>query len=268
MEAYIQEKSNYDIKFVYNFQLGDGGLGDCLKFFMYLLEVCIENKIDLYYLQNNIPIEKYIRLRNNEMYKKVDDIRMKTIYSLENFLNINLLAKKGYYIVTPYMLYNVFKFDNLKIPIEEVFEFDEEIKRNAIKLLDTQIEEYISLHLRLGDRFLEIEDKKYVLCPNDERVFSTNKMEECIIKNQDKKLLFFCDNENYKEMINKKYNNVLITKSNIGHTSFANTSDIQIKDTITEFYLLTNSKKIIAISRSGFSIIASKFKNIVYEELF
>ena len=93
-------------------------------------------------------------------------------------------------------------------------------------------------------------------------------MEECIIKNRDRKLLFFCDNENYKVMINKKYDNVLITKSKIGHTSFANTSDEEIKDTITEFYLLTNSKKIIAVSRSGFSIIASKFKNILYEELF
>ena len=157
MEAYIQEKSKYETKIVYSFQLGDGGLGDCIKFFMYLLEVCIENKIDLYYLQNNIPIEKYIRLRNNEMYIKVDNIRMQTIYRLENFLNINLLSKKAYYIVTPYILYNVFNFDNLKIPIEQVFEFDEEIKRNAIKILDTKIEEYTSLHLRLGDKFLEIQ---------------------------------------------------------------------------------------------------------------
>ena len=268
MDAYIQEKSTYEIKFIYSFKLGDGGLGDSLKFFMYFLEVCIENKIDLYYLKNNIPIEKYIKLRNNEMYKSVDEIRTQRNYRLESVLNTNLLAKKVNYIVTPYILYNVFNYDKLKIPIEEVFEFDEVIKRNANKLLDTKIEEYISLHLRLGDKFLEVKDKRYLLCPNDERVFSNNKMEECIIKNRDRKLLFFCDNENYKVMINKKYDNVLITKSKIGHTSFANTSDEEIKDTITEFYLLTNSKKIIAVSRSGFSIIASKFKNILYEELF
>ena len=93
------------------------------------------------------------------MYKSVDEIRTQRNYYLESILNINLLAKKVNYIVTPYILYNVFNYDKLKIPIEEVFEFDEIIKRNANKLLDTKIEEYISLHLRLGDKFLEVKDK-------------------------------------------------------------------------------------------------------------
>ena len=53
-----------------------------------------------------------------------------------------------------------------------------------------------------------------------------------------------------------------ITDTEIGHTSLNNTTEKQILDAITEFYLITQSTKIYAASHSGFSIVASKFKNV------
>ena len=83
-----------------------------------------------------------------------------------------------------------------------------------------------------------------------------------IEENRNKNIIFFCDNKNCKLMLKEKYNNIIILNSNIGHTSLTNTTDTQILDAITELYIMTNSHEIYAASNSGFSIIASKFKNI------
>ena len=61
------------------------------------------------------------------------------------------------------------------------------------------------------------------------------------------------------------YDNVIITNSDIGHTGLANTiTPRQVLDTVTEFYILTNSNLIYSASNSGFSIVASKFKNVKF----
>ena len=88
-----------------------------------------------------------------------------------------------------------------------------------------------------------------------------------IEENNDKNIIFFCDNNAYKLKIKKKYSNIMITNCVIGHTSLTNTTEKQVLDSVTEFYLMTNSDKIIMASRSGFSITASKFKNIILEQL-
>ena len=64
-----------------------------------------------------------------------------------------------------------------------------------------------------------------------------------------------------RQEIKNKYNNILITTSEIGHTGLYNTPDKHVLDAVTEFYILAKSKLIYGASNSGFSIIASKFKN-------
>jgi len=44
----------------------------------------------------------------------------------------------------------------------------------------------------------------------------------------------------------------------------SNTTNKQILDAITEFYILSNSHLIYSASNSGFSKMASKFNNIKY----
>ena len=261
MENYINKFNSFNKKIIYNFEMGNGGIGDCLKFFMYILNICINNNIRLYYKINNIGIEKYIRLKFKQMYITEEQIEKKI--NINNEMEIFKIndEKDKYYIITPFIFYNTFTYDVIKLNIEDVFEFSDEIKLNSNKLLSKNILNYVSLHLRLGDKYLET-DKSFVLCQNDERFFDENLIFNYIEKNSDKNILFFCDNNNYKLKIKTKYNNVFITNCEIGHTSLLNTTDKQTLDTITEFYLITNSDKIVCASYSGFSIIASKFKNV------
>lgn len=259
MDNYINNFNNYTYKIVYNFELNSGGIGDCIKFFMYILNLCINNNIKLYYQINNIAIEKYLKLKYAQMYIEKKDIGKKNIiYIFKNILKIN---NDDYNIVTPFICYKSFNYDDIKINIEDVFDFSSEIKINSFKLFPNNMINYISIHLRLGDKHLET-DKSYVYCKNDERFFNENLIFNYIEMNSDKNIIFFCDNNNYKLKIKNKYNNVFTTDCDIGHTSLSNTTDKQILDSITEFYLMTNSDKIVCASHSGFSIIASKFKNI------
>ena len=62
--------------------------------------------------------------------------------------------------------------------------------------------------------------------------------------------------------IKNKYSNIILTTVEVVHTGFKNIDEKKILDTITEFYIMTNSDEIIAFSESGFPIIASKFNNI------
>ena len=123
------------------------------------------------------------------------------------------------------------------------------------------INNYISIHLRLGDKYLET-PTEFIMCIQDERVYNEDNLHAFIEKNYNKNMLFFCDNYNFKCKIKEKYNNIHITNCEIGHTSLTNTTDKQTLDAVTEFYLMTESETICCASYSGFSHISSKFKNI------
>jgi len=237
MEYYIQNYHTYDRTIVYNFKLGDGGIGDCIKFFMFVLEECMKNKKRLYYKKNNTPLEKYIKLKH-DMY--IDTI------------------PEGAEIVTPGMFYSTIH-TNFTININEVFYFTDEVITNSKRLFPYDIS-YVSIHLRLGDKYLET-DHNYIDCKEDTRIFSEKKIEEFINQSQDH-IFFCCDNQRYKLKMKERYN-IIITNCHIGHSSLSNTTDIQVLDAVTEFYILTKSKIIYAASNSGYSIMAAKFNNIL-----
>ena len=244
MDVYIKNYELFDKIVVYDFKLGDGGLGDNIKFFMFVLESCMKNKERLYYKKNNIDIENYIKLKysimyvNNEMLQNLQDVK----------------------IVVPQMFYSSIDY-NYSIDINQIFYFTDEVIINSKLLFPNDVTDYLSIHLRLGDKYLETE-KNYVLCQDDVRSFSEENIYNFIEKNYSKNILFCCDNKSYKVKLKEKYKNITITNCDIGHTSLSNTTKKQVLDSVTEFYILTNSKMIFNASNSGFSIIASKFNNI------
>jgi hypothetical protein len=248
MEEYIKNYDSYEKSIVYNFGIGAGGIADCIKFFMMLLDTCMKEGTRLYYKRNNIQIEKYIKLKYEKMYidnpTKSDILRI--MYPQEH---------PQYYHNIQY---------NFSIPIQDVFYFTNEIKVNSFSLLDYTITRYNSIHLRLGDKYLET-DKRFVLCKNDIRDYSEERIFKYIEANIDKNIFFCCDNNEYKLKLKKMYPNIIVTTCNIGHTSLSNTSEKQVLDAITEFYILTNSQSIFCGSRSGFSVIAAQFKKIPIE---
>lgn len=237
MENYIQNYNTYDNIIVYNFKLGDGGIGDCIKFFMFVLEDCIKNKKRLYYKKNNISLENYIKLKY-DMY--ID------------------IFPEGSEIVTPGMYYSTIH-TNFTINANEVFYFTDEVIKNSKRLFPYDIS-YVSIHLRLGDKYLET-PQNYIACKEDTRSFSEEKIDKFIKQNKNH-IFFCCDNHAYKLKMKERYD-IIITNCNIGHTSLSNTTPGQILDAVTEFYILTNSKIIYAASYSGFSIMAAKFNNIL-----
>jgi hypothetical protein len=212
---------------------------------MFVLESCMKNKERLYYKKNNINIENYIKLKYSIMY--VDD------EILQNFKNVK--------IVVPKMFYSKLLNYKSSIDINQVFYFTDEVIINSKLLFPNNITDYLSIHLRLGDKYLETE-KNYVVCKNDVRTFSEEKIHNFIEKNYSKNIFFCCDNKSYKEKLKEKYKNIIITNCDIGHTALRNTTKKQVLDSVTEFYILTNSKMIFSASQSGFSKMASKFNNI------
>jgi hypothetical protein len=259
MDDYLKKYENYTKKIVYHFRLGCGGIGDFIKFFMLALTLSIEYKYKCYYVINNdLAIEKYIKLKHKQMYIEPKDINNFRNIGASDFPNV---SEDSCNMIEPLGLFGFYKDNSIDINIADVFEFSDEVIKNSHNLLSKNITNYVSIHLRLGDKYLET-DKSFIRCQADEREYSENDLFNCIEANGEKNIVFFCDNNSYKKKIKEKYNKVIICDSAIGHTDLLNTTDKQILDTITEFYLLTNSEKIYYASESGFSVIAAKFKNI------
>lgn len=250
MEQYLSNYNKFKASLIYDFKVGYGGIGDYIKFFMMMLTYCMKNNIRAYRKVNNIEIEKYIKIKYDEL-----NITIPEILKLEN-------AR----ICIPHMFYKRIDYD-FSVNTNEIFYFDDIVKDNALKIMPSLPSSYVSLHLRLGDKFLET-DKAFVPCKEDTRTFTEVNIERFITDNSGTHIFLCCDNNNKKQELKKKYKQLMIADSEIGHTSLSNTTSQQILDSVTEFYILTNSTKIGAASYSGFSFVSSKFNNIGYEKLY
>ena len=74
MENYIDNFKNFTKTSVYDFKLGNGGIGDYLKFYMIILTKCMRKNIKFYHKINNIDIEKYIKLKYDFLYISSEEI--------------------------------------------------------------------------------------------------------------------------------------------------------------------------------------------------
>ncbi len=266
MDKYINNYNSFKKTVIYNFNLGDGGIGDCIKFFIYLLQICIKNNYKLFYMKHNIHIEEFLKLKYDKMYITESDIHLLNKVRLNRIRDLKNLDDTSVYIIRPQSMYKRYQDSDIQINIKDVFDFSKEVVMNRDKILSINTD-YICIHLRLGDKFLETQ-KNFIQCPEDVRIYSEAKIFDCIEKNKDKKIIFLCDNHAYRLKLKDKYSNLIITTSIIGHSSLLNTKRKQTLDAVTEFYILTCSKMIYACSHSGFSMIASKFNNIPLIKLY
>jgi hypothetical protein len=261
MENYFNSYDSFTKKVVYKFTLGDGGVGDYIKFFMYLLNLCVKNNIRMYYLVENNVVDHFIKLKYPQMYIKPE--QLVNVEYLNDIDHLNYINEYNYYIVEAWKMHKFHSiiYDSIQEKVSDYFYFTDEIKTNGAK--QNVPGNYISLHVRLGDKFLET-DKANVLVKDDVRNYDEDTLFDFIEKNSDKNILFFCDNYDYKQKIKKKYDFVYITDYKIGHTSLSSTTVEEALNGITEFYILTNSTEIYTPTESGFSIVASKFNKIPF----
>ena len=260
MENYFKNYDNFTKKVVYKFTPVDGGVGDYIKYFMYLLNLCMKYEIKMYYLPNTI-IDCFIKLKYPQMYIKISQIT-NYIY-LDDVDDLNGINDYNFYIVEAWKMHKFHSmvYDSITQKVSDYFYFINAIKVNALK--QSLSENYISIHVRLGDKFLET-DKANVLVKDDVRHFDEDALFDFIEKKSDKNILFFCDNYSYKQKIKNKYEYVNITEYKIGHTSLSSTTVEEAFNGITEFYILTNSTEIYTPTESGFSIVASKFNQVPF----
>lgn len=259
IKNYIKNYDNLTKKLIYNFEYGMGGIGDYFKFFIYALRYCINNNIKLY-LSIKHELDRYVRLKYDKMYIDINNLNYIT---LNKYKDLEKIDDKNIYLVYPFIFYDVQKevYDNAIISkLEDLFYFTDEIIINLPK------EKYISLHLRLGDKYLET-DKNFIICKDDKRYYNESKLNKFIEENKDKNIYFFCDNYTFKKNIKQKYSYINIIDVKIGHTSLLNTTNEQIKNSIIEFYIISKSEKIYWISWSGFSLMASRFFITEYSEI-
>jgi len=257
MDEYIANYESYTKYIVYDFRLGDGGIGDCCKFFMHLLCMCITHKYRICYLINDIIIEKYLRLKYDKFYIQSHELPSEFLV----VTNINEIVNSNCNLIRPYVLYNVYSYDAIIIKLNDIFEFSQPIHSNYDRLFPHNITSYVSIHLRLGDRYLET-DKSFVVVKHDQRYFNEGYLFRFIEENAHLNIVFFCDNNSYKRQLKSKYPSIIIIDAHVGHTSLSNTTEEQIVDAVTEFYIMCKSSHIYsASSYSGFSIMASKFNN-------
>jgi hypothetical protein len=280
MERYMEEYDSFNKYIIYD--RWKGGVGDFVAFFTYALKLCIANSIRMYYLPNDegLLLDKYIKLRYSKMYitqEKIDEIKKdnsNSILDIAHIDQIKTLLPNVYYKFGPCNLYAYYSMDKfgthrgkrgaemVGFQLSKVFVFTEAVIENVPDIFKTEIE-YISIHLRLGDE---------VIIPGntgpDIRPYNLKKIKNFINKNKNKNILFLCDSAEYLDSIKDEINttvnvNVITTGFEITHTDYnINRTDVRTLNTITEYYLLTNSKEIYLGSYSGFSITASCFKNI------
>lgn len=275
LENYLLNFDSYNKKIVYYFKIGWGGIGDFIKFYIYLLDYCIKNKYKLYLLKDEITFINFLELIENKLYITHEKIKG-NIFRVKNLNKALTYNTDKYILIYPGMFYKLSNlytfddfsiFDNINKDIFNIFKFNDCIKLNKNNILPSHIKKYESIHLRLGDKFLET-NKKYIQIKDDERDFNEENLFNYIKNKKNENIIFFCDNNQYKLKIKEKFNNIIILNTKIGHTSLKNTEEKQILDTLTEFYILVNSTRICTPNKknrpSGFSIMASKFKGIDY----
>lgn len=237
---------NYDNKLtvIYYIDYTSGGLCDILKFFNFAQYICENLKINIKffintYLKHFLIIDKSIELNNSQLdiLKKVfkdknNYLKYNTNSSkkqtfkefIDNYTNKYLLIDstdfyrlkninfelpidmnyKNYNIVEKQIFYNTLDFINFD---ESVYSLYENIKKE-----NTISDNYYVLHLRCGDKYLDIKPKDTYFCSTDTRykdlheILKKIKLAIHTIKNKEnynnENILFICDSNIVKKIMN------------------------------------------------------------------
>jgi hypothetical protein len=233
-----------------------GGIGDMIKYMMYFIEkfdkLC-QTSEDKFCINIEHPIKNYLIFKNDNInYSKYNRKEYDQIlYTTTNFFNE--------YNDLDIETINFYKYFNFT---DEIYKKYNEIKPNN---------NYETIHIRLGDKYLENTNRIGPLCNDDDRI--KNKDENYyfdiigkIISESKNDVILLSDNKNFKNNCKNKFNQLIINDINIIHTGnrYEDGTDYnkELIMTLSEFLLISNSSKVHALTYSGFSIIAHKILSI------
>ena len=278
MEKYLSEFSNYKIKIAYYFKTSNdhcGGIGDYIKYLSFLIKIGIKYNIAIYVIHFSNIHDEFLKLIHDKMYIKFEEISSNVVHlsgrlKEEDFTQ---LQSDVFNVINPASLFNFdatgwdqiinidwFLPNNMNL--YDIFYFNDSIIKNIPDNLKNI--KYISIHIRTYT------DRK----SSGSGLFSFNEdnLDRFISEKKDSTPIFLCtDSIILKKRLQDKYKNVLTTDfGEIGHTGDLDTTKKSILNTITELFILANSEAIFTADTnrvSGFSLVASRFKNINFKKI-
>ena len=264
---------NNTILYTYDFE--EGGIADFIKFLIHTIRIVNCNSYNLC-IDILHPIKKYIAINEKYIRKKLNFYKIS--HNDKNLSIVDIVERQNYVNVNSLCYYAYGLKNNINdIDFHNNFDYDINIYDYLTFNVDNFFSNYIVIHIRFGDSFLE--KNKIDLPYIDKRNIKENYIE--IIKNildkNEKTLLITDNNLKKREIFNNfiEYKNLSYFDEEIVNISFKFDDDFinsieydkLLINTIIDFLYLINSKEIHAISYSGFSIIShyiSKNKLIKY----
>ena len=281
----------------YNFgKTNATGLGDFIRGCYFMLEFCDQHNFEYKVIFNN-GISKFLKIKthNIEYFSKIFDTilffqktnileyNIKNNYILEPIKNNNQILSDfvEYVVSSTYYNGNAFICNNTypmyeiqekhKIYMKKVLEPSDEMKGiiNArMQELNITFKQYIVIHVRCGDSYLKQENSEF----KTKYLFKlVNSIKEDInnINNDSNTYLLISDNNEIKYMLHSVFPNFRIFVNPITHFGEGVALEEEnVKNTLTDFYLISLAKNIFAYSvykhGSGFSYWSAKTFGVPY----
>ncbi len=272
------------------------GLGDFIRGCYFMIEFCEENNFKYKIIFNNIisnflkiktyNLVKYTKILNSITFFQKNNILQSKIYNdyiLEPIKNNNSIASEfvEYMDKSTYYNGNLFICNNSypRYDIQEkhkeymktILEPTDEMKEIITKRMNElyiSYKKYIVIHVRCGDSYLKKESSefktKYI-----SKLINILKDDIDKINNGNNVYLLISDNNEIKYILKKVFHNFKVFVNKITHLGEGiELGEENVKNTLTDFYLFSLSKKICSYSvyphGSGFSYWCAKTYNIPY----
>lgn len=264
------------ITHVYQLEYKNGvafGLGDFIRGSFCLLQICNKIGVQFDIDVSNHPISNYIKghvknpeINYNEIYKNEIEISPTNVFFKKFIQSLTHVNTKIYYTCTN-------SFPQFKIKQEEIdfikdrLEPNQEMKTSIdqeMNTLNLVSKQFSVIHIRCGDDFLL---KNGVL--NNYWIKNIFSLLMPILQDTTINYLILSDNNQLK-LLFKEYLNCIVQIKPITHLGEQiQLKNVNVKNTLLDFYLMSHSNQIFAISSyehgTGFSKWCSVLNNIPYK---
>lgn len=249
-----------------------GGFGDFIRSAFSLYVYCVKNNIgyDIYIPTN--PIKKCIECIRTKINIKEIMLTCFQTNKTKIISELDTLRKSNSDII----VYSNILFINKSDLVEYRNDFIKNIIRTQI--VETRIAEirdmiknnrWVCLHIRCGDKHISSGGhciNHQTMSLDDMTIYT--QISQCIefLKKFDVPICVISDSDKFKDILSKKFP-VVIFNTVINHVAIPHTgSDDGIVDTISEFFILSESKANIMFKYSGFVLWSSSLYSVpLYE---
>jgi hypothetical protein len=234
------------------------GIGDLIRGTIKLYQLSKIMNFRLLVNRQLHPISNYLQQQYSEYDHIIQDNRDNILFvtpgNLENHIN-NSHSDLIYFLTNDLCDENNIT-DDCKNFIKGLLQPNDELYNSIHSFLSSRGTNFEILHFRLGDVYIRENYTPHVTTGTLYQIIDSN------YKNGD---IFMCDSNNFKNQLMNNKQHINILNIDIGHVGYE-TDLNKIKNTLLEFFIIANSKKIKTFSIyewvSGYVYWISKIYNI------